>query len=455
MTNTELKDILTERFGREPRLFIRTYGCQQNVADSERIRGLMESCGCTLCGDQESADIVIFNTCAVRGHAEDRVFGNIGAMKAVKASRPDVIVIMGGCMVQQPHIAQSIKKSYPYVDIIFNTNNISELPDRIASYIGSGKRLLDPQCSEYTVNEGIPAVRDMERYRAYIPIMYGCDNFCSYCVVPLVRGRERSRAPEDVIKEFRECVDAGYKDIMLLGQNVNSYGGKSSFGVDFPDLLRQLNDIDGDFIIRFMTSHPKNASRKLFDTIAECEKISRHIHLPVQSGSDRILRLMNRNYTREQYMDLIRYARKTIPDVYFTSDIIVGFPGETEEEYMQTCSLIEEAEFYATFSFIYSKREGTPAAEMPDDTPHSVKAQRLNALNEIQRKVTEKLELGLIGTRQRGLCTGFLDDGSAEFRIGNNAEVTVTGKAVINGFSDITITDYINRRLYGKAEDNV
>ena len=232
---------------------------------------------------------------------------------------------------------------------------------------------------------------------------------------------------------------------------VRSCDGRA-FGVDIPDLLRMLNDVDGDFVIRFMTSHPKNASKKLFDTIAECGKISRHIHLPVQSGSDRILKLMNRNYTREQYMELIRYARSVIPDVYFTSDIIVGFPGETEDEYLQTCSLIEEANYYATFSFIYSKREGTPAASMPDDTPHSVKAQRLNALNEIQRKVTEKLELGLVGTRQRGICTGILNDGSFECRINNNAEVTVTGSAEVNSFCDITITDYINRRLYGKAE---
>ena len=452
MNNTNLSTQLKERFGHEPNLFIRTYGCQQNVADSERIRGLLESNGCIYCEDADSADIVIFNTCAVRGHAEDRVFGNIGAMKAVKAARPEVIVIMGGCMVQQPHIAQNIKMSYPYVDIIFNTNNISELPDRISEFLGKGKRILDPACSEYTVNEGIPVVRDLERCRAYLPIMYGCDNFCSYCVVPLVRGRERSRRPEDVVREFHECVEAGCKDIMLLGQNVNSYGNKSGFGVDFPDLLRMLNDVDGDFVIRFMTSHPKNASKKLFDTIAECGKISRHIHLPVQSGSDRILKLMNRNYTREQYMELIRYARSVIPDVYFTSDIIVGFPGETEDEYLQTCSLIEEANYYATFSFIYSKREGTPAASMPDDTPHSVKAQRLNALNEIQRKVTEKLELGLVGTRQRGICTGILNDGSFECRINNNAEVTVTGSAEVNSFCDITITDYINRRLYGKAE---
>ena len=452
MRKTELKELLLERFGHQPKLYIRTYGCQQNVADSERIRGLLEECGCEYVEEADSADIVLFNTCAVRGHAEDRVFGNIGSMKAVKAERPEVLVIMGGCMVQQPHIADSIRKSYPYVDIIFNTNNISELVDRMADHLATGKRVLDPTCREFSVNEGIPAIRDSLRCRAYLPIMYGCDNFCTYCVVPLVRGRERSRKPEDVVEEFRSCVEAGYKDIMLLGQNVNSYGKKDGDGVDFPDLLRRLNDIEGDFVIRFMTSHPKNASKKLFDTIAECEKVSRHIHLPVQSGADRILKAMNRNYTRSQYMELIDYARKTIPGVYFTSDIIVGFPGETEEEYKQTCSLIEEARFYAIFSFIYSKREGTPAAVMPDDTPHSVKAQRLNALNEIQRKVTEGLELELLGTSQKALCTGRLSDDSFECRLNNNAEITVSGQGAVNEFVNIKVTDYRNRRLYGEVE---
>ncbi len=452
MRKTELKELLLERFGHQPKLYIRTYGCQQNVADSERIRGLLEECGCEYVEEADSADIVLFNTCAVRGHAEDRVFGNIGSMKAVKAERPEVLVIMGGCMVQQPHIADSIRKSYPYVDIIFNTNNISELVDRMADHLATGKRVLDPTCREFSVNEGIPAIRDSLRCRAYLPIMYGCDNFCTYCVVPLVRGRERSRKPEDVVEEFRSCVEAGYKDIMLLGQNVNSYGKKDGDGVDFPDLLRRLNDIEGDFVIRFMTSHPKNASKKLFDTIAECEKVSRHIHLPVQSGADRILKAMNRNYTRSQYMELIDYARKTIPGVYFTSDIIVGFPGETEEEFKQTCSLIEEARFYAIFSFIYSKREGTPAAVMPDDTPHSVKAQRLNALNEIQRKVTEGLELELLGTSQKALCTGRLSDDSFECRLNNNAEITVSGQGAVNEFVNIKVTDYRNRRLYGEVE---
>ena len=450
MKNDELKNALMERFGHAPGLFIRTYGCQQNVADSERIRGLLYECGCVGCDDQENADIVLFNTCAVRGHAEDRVFGNIGRMKALKAENPEKLVIIGGCMVQQAHIAENIRKSYPYVDIIFNTNNISELPERIFRHLSSGKRVLDSECSEYTLNEGIPAVRDSLRCRAYLPIMYGCDNFCSYCVVPLVRGRERSRTPEDVVREFRECVDAGYKDIMLLGQNVNSYGRKDGGETDFPDLLRMLNDVDGDFVIRFMTSHPKNATRKLFDTIAECSKVSRHIHLPVQSGSDRILRQMNRNYTRAQYMELIDYARKVIPDVFFTSDIIVGFPGETEEEYLETCSLIEEAKFYAIFSFIYSKREGTPAAKMPDSTPHEIKASRLNALNEIQRQVTEELELGLIGSTQKALCTGILEDGVYECRLNNNAEITVNGEGQINQFKNIIVTDYRNRRLFGK-----
>ena len=447
----KLKQALLARFGRAPRLYIRTYGCQQNVADSERIRGLLEQSGCVWCESDEDADIIIFNTCAVREHAEDRVFGNVGNLKSRKAARPELLIVLGGCMVQQPHIAASLKSSYPYVDVVFNTNDILMLPQLLVEYMEEGRRVIHPQCENYTLNEDIPVIRDGKAYRAYIPIMYGCDNFCSYCVVPLVRGRERSRTPESVEAEFRACVEAGYKDIMLLGQNVNSYGKGLACGTDFPALLRRLNAIEGDFTIRFMTSHPKNATKELFDTIAACEKVSRHIHLPVQAGSDRILKEMNRHYDRAQYLSLIEYARKVIEDVYFTSDIIVGFPGETEEEYLETVSLLKEVGFYAIFSFIYSKREGTRAATMPDDTPHKVKADRLNALNELQRQLTEQQEQALVGTRHRALCTDILDEGHIECRLDSNAEVTVSGAGQKNEFCTVEITEIKNRRLYGKV----
>ena len=434
-----------------PTLFIRTYGCQQNVADSERIRGLLEECGCISTDDENTADIVLFNTCAVREHAEDRVFGNVGQLKANKAERPEMMILLGGCMVHQVSVQTKIKKSYPYVDILFNTNELASIPSLILRRLKTDKRVLDAECAEYTLNEELPVKRDGLACRAYIPIMYGCNNFCTYCIVPYVRGRERSRSPEAIEKEFRDCVAAGYKDIMLLGQNVNSYGVGLEGDMDFPKLLKRFNDVEGDFTIRFMSSHPKNATRELFDTIAECKKVSRHIHLPVQSGSNRVLKAMNRHYTVEEYLSLIDYARSVIPGVYFTSDIIVGFPGETEAEYEETVDLIRKADFYSIFSFIYSKRTGTVAADMEDETPHRVKAERLNRLNEIQREVTDRLDAEMVGREQRGLCIGNLGDNKSEIRLDNNAEVTVDGTLEVNTYCDMIVTGSINKRLYGKV----
>ena len=449
-----LAGLLKDRFGRAPRLYIRTYGCQQNVADSQRIRGLMHLYGYEDAADENSADVIVFNTCAVREHAEDRVFGNIGNLKNLKRQRPEAIVAIGGCMVQQQTVADTIRASYPYVDVVFNTNRISALPEQILDLIEKGKRQIVPACDRYTLNEDAPVLRDGESLRAFIPIMYGCDNFCTYCIVPYVRGRERSRSPEAIEKEFRECVAQGYKDIMLLGQNVNSYGKGLEEDINFPKLLRRLNAVEGDFVIRFMTSHPKNATKELFDAIADCEKVERHIHLPVQCGSDRVLKAMNRHYTVKEYLGLLDYARSVVPDLYVTSDIIVGFPGETLEEYEETVDLIRRAGFYAIFSFIYSKRPGTPAAEMPDDTPHGVKADRLNALNEVQRLVTAEIEERQIGHRYRGLCIGSAGEGKSVVRLSSNGEVTADGTWPVNEFCTVEVTDYKNRRLYGRIVEN-
>ncbi|MBQ8994890.1 MAG: tRNA (N6-isopentenyl adenosine(37)-C2)-methylthiotransferase MiaB [Oscillospiraceae bacterium] len=438
-------------FGHRPRLFIRTYGCQQNVADSECIRGLLEYCGCESVQSEQDADLILFNTCAVRGHAEDRVIGNIGNLKAIKSEKPKTIIAVGGCMVHQEQVAKDVFDHFRYVDIIFNTNNLEEIPSTILQRIQSKKRVFKPVCSEYTLNEKVPVSRDNQACRAFLPIMYGCDNFCSYCIVPYVRGRERSRKPEVIINEFRSCVEDSFKDIMLLGQNVNSYGKGLKCETGFPELLEQLNDVPGDFWIRFMSSNPNDATLQLFDTIAKCSKVARHMHLAVQSGSNRILKLMNRHYTVEEYLSILDYAHAVVPDFYFTSDIIVGFPGETEQDFEATVELIKRAKFYSIFSFIYSKRAGTRAAEMPDDTPHKLKADRLNYLNEIQRQITEELELKLIGTRQKALCLGEMPDGRYEYRISNNAEVTVDMKGTKNEFYTIEINDYKNRRLYGKG----
>ena len=447
----QLNDALAQRFGRKPNLYIRTYGCQQNVADSERIRGLLEMSGCVSVSSEEDADLILFNTCAVRGHAEDRIIGNIGNLKSLKKNHPQTILAIGGCMVHQEQVAKDLFKRFPYIDIIFNTNDLHAIPQIILERITSGKRMLRPTCSEFALNEDIPASRDNAICRAFIPIMYGCDNFCSYCIVPYVRGRERSRRPDTIKEEFESCVKEGYKDIMLLGQNVNSYGKGLSCGTSFPDLLSDLQQTPGDYWIRFISSNPNDATSVLFDTMARSDKIARHIHLAVQSGSDRILKMMNRHYTCDEYLSILEYAHKVVPDLFFTSDIIVGFPGETEEDFLKTVELLKRARFYAIFSFIYSRREGTKAALLPDETPHKLKAERLNYLNEIQRQITEELETALIGSRQKALCLGKIGDGLYEYRLSNNAEVTVDSPGEKNEFYTIEITDFINRRLYGKG----
>ena len=325
-----LKDILSARYQRaQPLAFVHTYGCQQNVADSEKLKGMLLQMGCALTESKEDADIIIFNTCAVREHAEDRVFGNVGALKALKRQKPSLLIALCGCMMEQEHIAEKIYKSFPYVGLVFGTHVIHRFPELVFHAVTSGKRLIERGEDDGRIHEGIPIHRDGS-FKGWLPVMYGCDNFCTYCIVPHVRGRERSRRPEVILREAEEMVQAGYREITLLGQNVNSYGKGLEDAVTFPQLLRQTAQIPGDFWLSFMTSHPKDASRELIDVMAENPKISSHLHLPFQSGSDRILRLMNRRYTVEKYLEIVDYAKKRIPDLALTSDVIVGFPGETE-----------------------------------------------------------------------------------------------------------------------------
>ncbi len=434
----------------QPRCFIRTFGCQQNVSDSERIAGLLTGCGYTLTDAPDEADLIVFNTCAVREHAEDRVFGNVGELKKYKRGNPRLIIAIGGCMVQQAHIAHKLRKSYPYVDLIFNTNRLDLLPGELAQCVQQKTALIAPTSDRYEIVEDLPIHRD-QTFRAYIPIMFGCDNFCTFCIVPYVRGRERSRASADIIAEFKRAVSDGYRDIMLLGQNVNSYGKGLDEQINFASLLEKLNAIDGDFTIRFMTSHPKDATHELFDTIARCEKVSRQIHLPVQSGSDRILKEMNRHYTRADYLALIDYARNTIDGVSFTSDIIVGFPGETAQDYNDTVALVKRVGYHSLFTFIYSKREGTRAADMPDDTDHATKAARLNALVAMQDDIAEAYERDYVGHTYRMLIVVSLGDGRHEARMDNNSAVTVVGDCAPNRFYDVMITERNRKRLYGKV----
>ena len=446
---------LKNKLAKEPRqlsVYIRTYGCQQNVSDSERIAGMLEEAGYKYITEPEDADLIIFNTCAVREHAENKVYGHIGNLKHVKEKKPGAIIAIGGCMVHQKQVADEIKARFPYVDILFSTNAIKELPDLIAERL-SGRGVIDAtQTEKAEIEEDFPVVRD-KAYRAFIPIMYGCDNFCTYCIVPYVRGRERSRNPEMIEKEFREAVAAGHREIMLLGQNVNSYGKHLDGDMNFSKLLSRLAKIDGDFMIRFMTSHPKDASDELFRTIAENPKISRHIHLPVQSGSTRILKAMNRSYTAEQYIDLIGRARNIIPDVTFSSDIIVGFPGETEEDFEQTIELVKKVRYQSLFTFIYSKRSGTIAAKMDDPISHKEKTERFARLLKVQDDIATEFDKVYIGNTYRCLVTGVNDNGITEARMDNNAVVELDRPVEENTFANIHIIRSEHHRLFGEVRD--
>jgi len=410
---------------RLPLAFVRTYGCQQNVSDSEHIKGMLAAMGFGFTETADEADLILFNTCAVREHAEDRVFGNVGALKNLKRRKPHLLIVLCGCMVQQEHIADRFYKSYPFVNLICGTHSLYRFPELLCGVIENHRRTVSIPNEDGYIAEGIPVVRDGS-FKAWLPIMNGCNNFCTYCIVPYVRGRERSRHPDDVLAEARELVAAGYKEITLLGQNVNSYGKGEDHGVDFPELLRRINAIEGDFLIRFMTSHPKDATKELFDTIAVCEKVSRHFHLPVQSGSSRVLQAMNRHYTREQYLELIEYARSVIPDISFTSDIIVGFPGETREDFEQTLSLIEEVGFVSLFTFIYSPREGTPAAVMPDPVPAQEKVAWFQEMTALQERLSAKRTAAMVGKEYKTLIETATDH-FLEARLPNNVIVRVQG----------------------------
>ena len=350
----------------------------------------------------ENADIVIYNTCAIRENAELKIFGNIGKLKALKKANPNMIVAVCGCMVMQEHIVEKIKKSYPFIDIVFGTNAIEILPQLIYNcYTENKKQILSPE-ERREFDDDVPILRQ-SKSKASISIMYGCDNFCSYCIVPYVRGRERSRQPEDILREFTELVDRGYKDITLLGQNVNSYGKKLDREFDFADLLQLLCTVKGDYVIHFMSSHPRDFTKKVIDVIRDNPQISRQIHLPVQAGNDRILKEMNRHYTIEQYMDIINYAKEQIQGVTFSTDIIVGFPGETFEEYLDTERLVKEVRFTQIFNYIYSKRNGTRAAKMEDNITHEEKARWLNRLIAIQRDITFDYLNEYVGKTERAL----------------------------------------------------
>lgn len=441
--------LIALHFDTPPLLYLHSFGCQQNVNDGEKIKGVLTDLGYGLCDHPENADLIVFNTCAVREHAEQRVLGNIGALKKLKENKPSLLIAISGCMVQQQPVVDKLKKSYPFVDIVFGVNGIDLFPQLVCEKLSTRKKFVQASITREELVEGIPVKRD-STFKAWLPIMYGCDNYCSYCIVPIVRGRERSRESSAIIAEFQGLVDSGYKDITLLGQNVNSYGKKLDEGIDFSDLLKKLDAIEGDFRIRFLTSHPKDATRRLIDTIAESKHICHNLHLPVQSGSDAILVQMNRKYTVSDYTALIEYAKKRIPDMMFSSDIIIGFPGETEADFEATLELVKQMEYIQLYTFIYSKRGGTKAATMVDKTPYSEKGARIARVIQAQEEITQRLCGEMKNMTVRVLVEGEgREEDSCTARLDNNMTVEFKGDVPTGQFVNVRITGSKGATLKG------
>ena len=413
----EYTEKFRERYNRAPLANTETYGCQQNENDTERIRGVLSEAGYEFTDTAEEADLVIYNTCAVRENAEQKVFGRIGILKHIKEGRPEMIIGLCGCMVQQEHITKKIKSVHNHIDLIFGTHVLYKLPELLYGVIENKKSIVMIPDSEGAIAEDMPILRDVKE-KAWVSIMYGCNNFCSYCIVPYVRGRERSRKPEAIISEIKELVSKGCTEISLLGQNVNSYGKDLEEDIDFSDLLRMVNDIDGVERIRFMTSHPKDFGDKLIDAMAECEKVCHQLHLPFQAGSDRILNDMNRRYTKADYIEKIEKVKKRIPDISLSTDVIVGFPTETNEDFEETLDVLRKVEYDNIFSFIYSRREGTPAAKLDFVLTEEEIHKNFNRLLEVQNEISLKKNMAYLDTVQLVLVDG----------VSKNNPETLTGR---------------------------
>ena len=435
-----------DAIGEGKKYHIVVYGCQMNVRDGETAAGLLEEMGFSRAESREDADLVLFETCCVRENAENRALGNVIWLKELKRDKPDLLIAVGVCMMQEPGMAERIRKMYPFVDIVFGTHNLYRLTHLVREAV-EGRRGIEI-LGEGGLQEGLPAVRQSS-FSAFVNIMYGCNNFCSYCIVPYVRGRERSRAQEDILEEARRLRDSGVQEITLLGQNVNSYQGG---GAAFAELLRRLDEMEIPRI-RFMTSHPKDLSDELIAAFGSLKHLCGHLHLPVQSGSDRILREMNRHYTREKYLSLVERLRAVRPDIGLTTDIIVGFPGETEEEFRETLSLCREVRYDAAFTFIYSPRQGTRAASMPDDTPAAEKTRRIEELIALQHEHTASALASQVGRVERVLVEG-VSERSSETVMGKTSRflaVNFPGKAdLVGSFVDVRITGAGRNTLRGE-----
>ena len=444
-------DRIAEYWQREnttPTAYVETYGCQQNEADSEKLRGYLVQSGYAIVQEAEGADVVIMNTCAIREHAEQRVFGNLGALTHTKRRHPAQKIFLCGCMAGETKVSERIKKSYPHVDGVFSTHHLWQFPEILWNVLNQKKRQFYVTDEPGSIAEGIPQVRD-SKLKAWVSIMYGCNNFCTYCIVPYVRGRERSRKPEDILAECRSVIENGAKEITLLGQNVNSYGKDLNSGMDFADLLAAIAQIPGEFLIRFMTSHPRDASEKLFDTMAKYPKIAKQLHLPFQSGSSRVLKAMNRHYDRETYLKKVNYAKSLMPDLVLTSDVIVGFPGETEEEFEETISLIEQVHYDSLFTFIFSPRTGTPAASMDDPTSKEEKNRRFDRLCDVQNRISVEIHNNYVGKTMRCLVDG-MDKELMTARTEGGRLVRFAGcENMIGTYQDLTITGATTWSLTG------
>lgn len=430
---------------------ITTFGCQMNEHDSETLAGMLAERGYEETDERDDADIVIFNTCSVRDNADKRFLGTVGQLKKRKKRDRDFVLCICGCMMQQPHIVDHVKQTFPWVDIMFGTHNIHEFPEMLDRVLAGEKRVINVWEDGGEIVEGLPCKR-LFKHKAFVNIMYGCNNFCTYCIVPYTRGRERSRKPEDIIREVKNLVADGVVEITLLGQNVNSYKGDDD--TDFTDLIYRLNEIEGLERIRFMTSHPKDLSDRLIQAFVDCEKLCRFIHLPVQCGSSRVLEKMNRRYTREGYLELIRKLRTAVPDIAISTDIIVGFPGETEEDFEDTLSLVQEVEYDSAFTFLYSIRKGTPAEKYPDQIPEEVKHERFNRLVDMINEISAKKNSKYVGRTEKVLVEGYSRNTAMTYsgRTSDFKLVNFRGSGdMVGKFVDIKITDSRTFSLEGEV----
>ncbi len=436
-----IKKVKEININKELKYYILTMGCSLNENDSEKICGMLEEMGYQKTGNQNNADIIIFNTCCIRENAEDKLFGKLGEVKKVHENRGTIIAI-GGCMMQEKHILEKLNRSYPYVDIIFGTHTLHKLPEDIFNILEHNTKIEDILDIDGKIYENIP-IKRTDSVKAQVTIMYGCNNFCSYCIVPYVRGRERSRKPEDILNEIKDLAKNGYKEIMLLGQNVNSYNGGENY--NFANLLKDINEINGIEIIRFISPHPKDFTDDVIEAIANSTKVSKCIHLPLQSGSTNVLKSMNRKYTKEQYLELVDKMKRKIPDLSLTTDIIVGFPGETEEDFEDTLDVVKKVGFEQVFMFIYSRRRGTVADQMKNQIPEDIKHKRFDRLKELVEKQIEENNDKYVGTIQK-----ILIDGKSK-----NNENKLSGRTTSNKVVIIDADEsYINKSINVKIVEN-